>query len=137
MDVNRVIGEVAVRHGIRVEVDDPAFAVATICELLLEEKAEALSENVQQRLEEFREAAQALETRAGKLVAMEVKAAAEGIRQELRKEAEHTRLRAVDLMEQIHRAHSRAALLRWGAIGALTCAGALAIGVWIGANFVH
>jgi hypothetical protein len=37
MDRKRVIGEVAARHGVRLEKDDPAFILVTIAELTLKD----------------------------------------------------------------------------------------------------
>lgn len=127
-----MIGEVAARNGVRLEADDPAFAVATLCELAFEDATRRLSEEISARLRQFEEAAQVLERRTGRYLAEEVKAAAEQIKKELGKETELGRLKTLELVSQVHRAHSRTAFLRWGAIGALTCAGALALGVWIG-----
>ena len=41
MDVNRVIAEVAARHRVRLDPDDPALVLVTVAELML---AEARSE---------------------------------------------------------------------------------------------
>lgn len=40
MDVNRVIGEVAARHGVRLDPDDPALVLVTVAEIMLEEARE-------------------------------------------------------------------------------------------------
>src|SRR4051794_16435075 len=37
MDRKRIIGEVAARHGVRLEEDDPAFMLVTIAELALKD----------------------------------------------------------------------------------------------------
>ena len=37
-DRKRMIGEVAARHGIRLEEDDPAFLLVTLAELAMQEK---------------------------------------------------------------------------------------------------
>jgi hypothetical protein len=63
LDVKWLIGEVAARNGIRVESWDPAFALVTLNELVLEEIARRLTEEVHSGIAEFTEAVQKTEAR--------------------------------------------------------------------------
>ena len=46
LDVQRLIGAVAARHGILLKPDDAAFALVTMNQLILEETVEELLETV-------------------------------------------------------------------------------------------
>src|SRR6266849_6154229 len=83
LDVQRLIGAVAARHGILLKPDDAAFALVTMNQLILEEIMGELLEAVQHTLADFDEAAARVQTRAGSLLASEVKDAAGAIRHEL------------------------------------------------------
>src|SRR5438477_759201 len=82
-DVQRLIGEVAERHGILLKPDDAAFALVTINQLMLEELMAKLLGEVRSAITEFDEAAGRVQSRAGSLLAGQVKDAAATIRREL------------------------------------------------------
>ena len=46
-DVKRLISEVAAQNGIRVEPDDPLFALVTINRIVLEEATQKLQDQIQ------------------------------------------------------------------------------------------
>lgn len=83
LDVKRLIGEVAVQHGIRLEPNDPAFALVTLNQLVLEETANRLSEQVSAILDQYNEALTKGEVLAGKTLAQEVRAASLEVRKEI------------------------------------------------------
>ena len=70
------------RNGIRVEPGDPAFALVTLNQLVLEDAARQLTDEVRSGIAEFTVAVQKTETRAGKILAQQVKAAAAELRRE-------------------------------------------------------
>jgi hypothetical protein len=82
LDVKRLIGEVSAQNGIRLEPNDPAFALVTLNQLVLEETANRLFEQVSAILAQFSEALSKGEHLAGKTLAQEVKAVAADIRNE-------------------------------------------------------
>ncbi|HLG99620.1 MAG TPA: hypothetical protein VKX49_25150 [Bryobacteraceae bacterium] len=137
LDVKRLIGEVAARNGIRVESWDPAFALVTLNELVLEEIARQLTEEVHSGIAEFTEAVQKTETRAGKLLAQQVREASAEVRRELQRDIEDARLRASEIVLDVHRAHRKPAVIRWGAAGLIAGAGLFGSGLWIGAHYLH
>lgn len=137
LDVKRLIGEVAARNGIRVESWDPAFALVTLNELVLEEIARRLTEEVHSGIVEFAEAVQKTEARAGKIVAQQVKDASAELRRELQRDIEDARLKASEIVLDIHRAHRRPAVIRWGAAGLIAGVGLFGSGLWIGAHYFH
>ena len=137
LDVKRLIGEVAARNGIRVESWDPAFALVTLNELVLEEIARRLTEELHAGIKEFTDAVQKTEARAGKLLAQQVKEAAAELRKELQRDIEGARLRASEIVLDVHRAHRRPAVIRWGAAGLIAGVGLFGSGLWIGAHYLH
>ncbi|MGA8595646.1 MAG: hypothetical protein WB676_13090, partial [Bryobacteraceae bacterium] len=73
IDVKRLIAEVAARDGIRVEPGDPAFALVTLNQLVLEDAAQQIREHIRSGVVEFTEAVRKTEARAGKVLAEQVK----------------------------------------------------------------
>ncbi len=82
LDVKRLIGEVAAQNGIRLEPDDPAFALVTLNQLVLEETAKRLFEQISAILMQFSDGLSKGEHLAGKTLAQEVRAAALEARKE-------------------------------------------------------
>lgn len=132
IDVKRLIGEVAARDGIRVEPGDPAFALVTLNQLVLEDAAEQIREHVRAGVAEFTEAVRKTESRAGRILAEQVKDAAAEVRRELERDVEKARLEATQIVFAVHRAHTKAALIRWGAAGVIAAAGLFAAGLCVG-----
>jgi alpha-ketoglutarate-dependent taurine dioxygenase len=83
LDVKRLIGEVAAQHGIRLDADDPAFALVTLNQLVLEETAQRLRSELAATVTQLADSFSKAEQRAGKVLAQEIRAAASEIREEL------------------------------------------------------
>jgi hypothetical protein len=123
-DLQRLIGEVAARHNILLKPDDAAFALVTINRLILEDVVKDLLEKVREILVEFELAAGQVQTRAGSLIARDVKEATAAIRGELAKEVGAAGKQAQALVDAVHRAHSKAVVEKWVGIG-IACAALL------------
>src|SRR5579884_2533321 len=133
IDVKRLIAEVAARDGIRVEPGDPAFALVTLNRLVLEDAAEQIREHIRAGVAEFDDAVHKTEMRAGKMLAEEVKEATAELRRELEQDIEKARIEANQIVQAVHQAHTKAALVRWVVASVVAAAGILAAGLWIGA----
>jgi hypothetical protein len=120
-NVQRLIGEVASRHGILLKPDDAAFALVTINELVLEKVMSELLIKVRDAVTDFEHAAVRVQAKAGSLLASEVKNAAEAIHCELKDDVAAAGKQAQQFVVEVHRAHSRAAIEKWLALG-LICA---------------
>ncbi|HLH02762.1 MAG TPA: hypothetical protein VKX25_08325 [Bryobacteraceae bacterium] len=121
LDVKRLIGEVAAQNGIRLEPGDPAFALVTLNQLVLEETAKRVCDHVSVTLAKFTESLSRGEHLAGRAMAQEIKAVAADIRTEL----------AADLqkLQSATGAHPvNGSSYVWLAIGALTGAASTAAG---------
>lgn len=137
IDVQRLIGEVAARNGIRVEPGDPAFALVTLNQLVLEDAVKQIRQHIQAGIAEFSEAVQKTENRAGRTLAEEVKSAAAELRRELQSDVDGARLGAKELVSEIHSIHRRAALIRWGCAGMVAATTLFGAGLWIGAHYLR
>ncbi len=65
MDRKKIIGEVAARHGVRIDEDDPAFVMATITELTLTDAQADLIAAIRLETAEFARAAGEVQEQAG------------------------------------------------------------------------
>lgn len=133
IDIKRLIAEVAARDGIRVEPGDPAFALVTLNQLVLEDAAEQMRERIRAGVADFNEAVHKTEMRAGKMLAEEVKQAAAELRHEVEQDIEKARIEANQIVQAVHQEHTKAALVRWVVWSMIVAAGIFAAGLWIGA----
>jgi hypothetical protein len=137
IDVHRLIGEVAARDGIRVEPGDPAFALVTLNQLVLEDAVTEIGQHIRAGIAEFTEAVHKTEGRAGRILAEEVKAAAAELRLELQRDIESARVEAKELVCEVHRANGKAAMRRWGAVGFISAAAVFGCGLWVGVTYLR
>jgi hypothetical protein len=135
-DVKRLISEVAAQNGIRVEPDDPLFALVTVNRIVLEEATQKLQDQIQARISNFDASYQRAEKRAGSVLAQMVKESAEQMRRGLQDDIQRAGLRMCEFVHLVNEAHRRPALIRWSAVG--LAAGALLFGggFWLG-TLVH
>jgi CHASE3 domain sensor protein len=132
LDKERVIAEVAAKHKVRVEPDDPYFAAATITQMALEETVRELQVRIHASIAEFDASVRVVERRAGKMLAQEVKDCAAAIRGELQKDIVNATKKARELINEVKLAHEVPNRIIWASIG-LFCALALFLsGVWFG-----
>ena len=122
----------ATRHGIRLNDDDPALAMVGLNQLALEETVRFVCDQLGTRIAEFEASAQKLETRAGTVLAQQVRESAAEIRREIQRDVHAAGLRSGELLNRIHEAHRRPAVLRWTAVGILIAFFLFCSGIWVG-----
>jgi Transcriptional activator TraM len=132
LDVKRLISEVAVQNGIRVEADDPLFALVTMNRIVLDEATQKLRDQIQARIAEFEASMQKAERRAGSMLGQMVKESAEQMRQGLQSDIHMAGLKAREFVHLVNEAHRRPALIRWSAVGLIAGALLFGGGVWLG-----
>lgn len=132
IDVHQVIAEVAARHNLYLEPDDPAIALVTMNQLVLEAAIEAITSEVRETIADFEASMEKAERRAGSVLAQNVKDSAQQVQETLQSDVQVAGLKARELVHMVDRAHRRPALLRWGALGLLAGAMLFAAGVWVG-----
>jgi len=133
IDVRRLIAEVAARNGVRVEPDDPAFALVTLNQLVLEDFVTRMDERIRLGIAEFMDAVYKTEARAGKILGAEVRESAAAIREELQRDVYAARVGGLELIRQLHRQHVWVGLFVRCATD-LVVAVTLAIGFWLGTH---
>ena len=128
LDVQHLIGEVAGKHGIRLEPNDPAFALVTLNQLVLEETAARLTENVSSILTQFSGSLNKTERRVGAILAQDLKGAITEMRNHLTVEPQAQSRKTLAPATLI-----KAVEYRWAALGSLAAMLIFGIGVAVGA----
>ena len=72
IDRKRLIGEVAARHGVRLEEDDPAFLLVTLAELAMKDAQAEFLAAVRLATAEHKESAELIQKRIGESLAKAV-----------------------------------------------------------------
>ena len=132
IDQQRLIGEVAAKNGIRLEPDDPAFALVTLNEIVLQDTVAALTHEIRSSLQSFAESLTKTENRAGKVLAQDVKVAAAELRRQLNSDIENASLKAHELVIKVSAVNSRPLMVRWLATGSLAALLLFLCGVVVG-----
>jgi hypothetical protein len=83
LEVKQLIAEVAARNGIRIDEHDPAFCLVTINQLVLEETARDIVDEIRSVTQDFERAAEKVQSRAGVILAQALKEMMSSIRHEL------------------------------------------------------
>jgi hypothetical protein len=132
LDKDRIIAEVAARNGIRIEVDDPLFALVTVTQLALEDAARDLSERMRESISEFEANVRAVEGRAGRLLAQQARNHGAELKQEVRAEIAAAGVKAREIVKRIDNAHERPNVIMWASVGLLCAVALFCSGVWFG-----
>ena len=131
-DVKGLIAAVAARHGIALRPDDPVCALVTVNQLVLEQTMAELIGRAQQMTNEFDHAAARLQTRAGSILAAEVRKAGAEIRQALRQDITAAGIRPRQSAEEVRRAQSLPFFYRWSSAGLIAALALFVIGILVG-----
>lgn len=137
IDQRQLIGRVAAKNGIRLEPDDPAFALVTLNEAVLQDASSTLMQEMRQVLNSFAESLAKTEHRAGKALAQDVKTAAAELRRELNSDIEKASLNANELVRKVSAANARPAIIKWAAVGLLAAVLLFLCGVIVGLKIVE
>jgi hypothetical protein len=133
LDRKQLTGDIAGRYGVRIDENDPAFIVASLSERVLEAASSELVKKINTSLKEFEAATERTQARAGRYLGAECREQVTAIRSELKGDILAAGTRARELVEEIHRANTRALLIRWISVGALCGLLLFGTGVWVGA----
>jgi hypothetical protein len=131
-DLRRLAGEIAARHGIRLSTDDPALAIVTLNQLVLEETIEALGNHVRKTEESIDKAGLKVQARAGLILAQEVRQHVSAIRQELQENIDTASLRAQK--DDPHGFHSKASIYCSWPVGLFCVVISFSFGILVGWN---
>jgi hypothetical protein len=117
IEVQKMIGEVAARNHCRIEASDPIFAVSTINRLMLDEVVEGLIVRVRAAISAFDTSARAVDAHAGKLLAEEIRNSTSAWKAEVARDISIANVRSCEMIDKLNMAHSKPAMVRWGALG--------------------
>jgi hypothetical protein len=109
----------------------------TLNQLVLEDLARQLGEGVRSGIVDFNDVVQKTETRAGKILAQNVKSAAAEIRGELQRDIENASMKATEIVSEVRDAQRNVVLIRWGAAGIIAGLVLFSLGLWIGAQYLR
>jgi hypothetical protein len=132
LDVKRLIGQMAARHGLRMDESDPAFAIVALNRLVLEAAMEQFGEIVRDGIGDFEASIEKVERRGGKILAQDVKESCGQIRAALQKDIDAASIKAAHLVCLVDRAHKRPAMIRWITIALLSAAALSVAAFWLG-----
>jgi len=133
-DRKQLSGQIAARYGIRIDENDPAFVVASLTQHALAEASSNLVERIETSLREFEAVVERTQTRAGKYLGAECREQVSAIRSELQGDILAAGTRARKLVEEVQRVNTRAMLIRFISVGALSGILLFGTGVWVGAH---
>jgi hypothetical protein len=128
----RLIAEVAVRHNVFLKPDDPAIALVTMNQLILDDAMESVHGQIRATIAEFHASMQKAEKRAGSILAQGVKESVVQMQQGLKNDIHIAGLKAREIVHLVNEAHRRPALIRWSAVGLVVGALLFGGGVWLG-----
>lgn len=131
-EIKRLAAEVSVQHGIRIDPDDPIMAVVTLNRLVLEDAFGRATDSIEKATQEFNRATERVQIRAGSVVASEVRECVAAIRAEIQKDIDGARLKALELVGEMHRSDWRSSRCRWIAVGLLAATALFIAGMCAG-----
>jgi hypothetical protein len=136
VDIQRLIREVAARHRFLLKIEDPAIALITMNQLILDSSLAAVHKQIRATIAEFHASLEKAEQRAGSMLAEKVKESADQIREGLHGDIHVAGLKAREYVHLVNEAHRRPALIRWGAAGFVAATLVFGGGIWLG-TFLH
>ena len=137
LDLKRITAEVAARHGMLLRPDDPAMLLVTINEVVLQQVIGSIEIRVGQMVTDIEVGFRSAQREALGSVEREARKAGIAVREEIQKDIDAGRLHARELIVELNRAYTRAAVRRWVAIGMVAASGLLVLGIGLGVLLVR
>ena len=128
----RLIAEVAARHNVFLKPDDPAIALVTMNQLILDDAMDNIHGQIRATIAEFHASMEKAEKRAGSMLAQGVKESAAQMQRGLQNDIHIAGLKAREIVHLVNEAHRRPALIRWSAVGLVAGALLFGGGLWLG-----
>lgn len=117
VDAKKLTAQVAARHGLLIREDDPAMALVTMSEIVLEQVLENAQVGLRGVLSEAEKGQKRSQQEAAVWVQEEIGRAGGALRAQLLRDIEAGRLQAKELVVQLAQRYSRSAVRRWIALG--------------------
>src|SRR5438094_6775391 len=139
VDTKRLSGEVAARHGLLIREDDPAMALVTMGEIVLEQVLREAEQRLRDLLVEAEKGQKRAQQETLVWVQEEMGRAGTALRAQLQRDIDAGRLQARELVVQLSQVYAQSAVRRWVALGivsglllVLICVGlGLELGRWL------
>ena len=132
VDAKKLTAQVAARHGLLIREDDPAMALVTMNEMVLEQVLENAQVGLRGMLSEAEEEQKRSQQETAVWVQEEIGRAGSALRVQLLRDIDAGRLQAKELVVQLGRLYSRSAMRRWIALGIVSGLVLFLIGVGLG-----
>jgi hypothetical protein len=134
-DIKRVTAEVAARHGVLLQPDDPALVLVTINECVLEKCFARLENRARTLIAEVDACFEEMQQRASAQLTDELRGGARAIREEIQRDIQAAKLEANEAVFRIQSSYSQSVVHRWIAAGLVCAVVLLVFGVVIGEMF--
>ena len=132
IDAKKLTAQVAARHGLLIREDDPAMALVTMNEIVLEQVVENAQVGLRGILSEAEKGQKRSQQEAAVWVQEEIGRAGSALRVQLLRDIDAGRLQAKELVVQLAQLYSRSAVRTWVALGIVSALILLLIGVGLG-----
>lgn len=132
IDAKKLTAQVAARHGLLIREDDPAMALVTMNEIVLEQVLENAQVGLRGILSEAEKGQKRSQQEAAVWVQEEIGRAGSALRVQLLRDIDAGRLQAKELVVQLAQLYSRSAVRTWVALGIVSALILLLIGVGLG-----
>jgi hypothetical protein len=132
VDAKKLSGEVAARHGLLIREDDPAMALVTMSEIVLEHVLKEAEIGLRAVLSEAEKNQKRSQQETLVWVQEEMGRAGSALRAQLQRDIDAGRLQARELVVQLRQVYARSAVRRWVAVGIVSGLLLLLIGVSLG-----
>lgn len=132
IDAKKLTAQVAARHGLLIREDDPAMALVTMNEIVLEQVLDNARVGLRGILSEAEKGQKRSQQEAAVWVQEEIGRAGSALRVQLLRDIDAGRLQAKELVVQLAQLYSRSAVRTWVAFGIVSALILLLIGVGLG-----
>ena len=132
VDTKRLSGEVAARHGLLIREDDPAMALVTMSEIVLEQVLSDAELRVRGLLAEAEKGQKRSQQETLVWVQEEMGRAGSAFRVQVQRDIDAGRLQARELVVHLSQVYARSAVRRWLALGIVAGLLLVLVGVGLG-----
>jgi len=132
VDAKKLSGEVAARHGLLIREDDPAMALVTMSEIVLEQVLKEAEVRFRGVLSEAEKSQKRSQQDVLVWVQEEMGRAGSALSVQLQRDVDAGRLQARELVVQLSQVYARSAVRRWVAVGIVSGLLLVLIGVSLG-----
>jgi hypothetical protein len=134
-DIKRVTAEVAARHGVLLQPDDPVLVLVTINERVLENCFERLENRARTLIAEVDACFEDMQQRASAQLRDELRSGAAAVRKELHQDIQAAKLGAHEAVFRLQSSYSQCVVRRWIAAGVVCAVALVVFGVALGRVF--